>query len=396
MLGAATRLIPDPLLARLLPAGRSFDPAALPQKIDLPTTAMVRLLVAPENSAGQGEAWARAARAKLNEVAAMSLVVGRDAVFGYEAGNRVPPPVFAWSGRWQREHRRAIAERVTHVLLESGRPILAGGVRGDVEHDLRWLRKRGIGCVLVWHGSDVRDPDRHAARHPLSPYADPSWTAVESLRVSSARNRQLAAASGLLSLVSTPDLLDDVPGSTWLPVVVDGAAWAVSRPPLAHGGRLRVVHAPSRGVIKGTALVEPVLCELAAEGVIDYRRIERVPNSEMLEVLQQADVVLDQFRLGIYGVGAVEALAAGRIVIGDVDDRVRARVREATGHETPIISTRPDDLGEILREIASSPGSALELAATGPGFASEVHDGRRAAAVIAEALGLASDSEGTA
>lgn len=395
-LGALSRLVPDAVMARMLPPGRSFDPAAPPSTVTLPGNAGVRLLVGPENSAGQGEAWARAVAAHVPGAAAGSFVVARDQVFGHAVGLAVPPPVFAWSRRWQSAHREAIAAQVTHLLIESGRPVLAGGVRGDVGRDVRWLRERGIGAALVWHGSDVRDPDRHAAQHPFSPYADPSWAAVPALRVSSAANRARAAVSGLPSLVSTPDLLDDVPGASWLPLVVDGATWAAPAPPLAHGGRLRVVHAPSRGVVKGTALIEPALRDLVAQGVIDYHRIEGVAHSQMPALYGQADVVLDQFRLGSYGVAAVEALAAGRIVIGDVDDRVRERVFEATGRETPILSTRPDALGELLRGIAASPAAALELASAGPGFAAEVHDGRVSAAIIAETLGFASASGGAA
>ncbi len=395
-LGAISRLVPDPLMARMLPPGRSFDPAAPLATVTLPGGARVRLLVGPENSAGQGGAWARAVAAHVPGAAAESFVVARDEVFRHASGFAVPPPVFAWSRRWQSAHRAAIAAQVTHVLIESGRPILAGGVRGDIERELSWLRDRGVGIALVWHGSDVRDPDRHAAQHPLSPYADPSWASVSALRTSSATNRARAAESDLPSLVSTPDLLDDVPSAAWLPLVVDGASWAASAPPLAHGGRPRVVHAPSRGVVKGTALIEPALRELAAEGVIEYRRIEGVAHSQMPALYRQADVVLDQFRLGSYGVAAVEALAAGRIVIGDVDDRVRDRVSDATGAALPILSARPSELADLLRRMAADPAGALALATEGPRFASEVHDGRRAAAVIAEALGLASDSEGTA
>lgn len=394
-LGAISRAVPDALMARMLPAGRSFDPAMPLATVSLPDAARMRLLIGPENSAGQGEAWARAVTEHVPWAVAESFVVARDDAFGHAAGLVVPAPVFAWSRRWQAAHREAIAARVTHLMIESGRPILAGGARGDVDRDVRWLRDRGIRVAFVWHGSDARDPDRHAAQHPHSPYADASWGAVAALRASSAANRALAASRGLPSLVSTPDLLDDVPGATWLPLVVDAAAWRTRVPPLAHGGRLRVVHAPSRAVIKGTALIEPVLDELVAQGVIDYRRIEAVAHSEMPALYREADVVLDQFRLGSYGVAAVEALAAGRIVIGDVDDRVRDRVRAATGLELPMISARPEELADLLRRIAGDPGEALALAEGGPRFAADVHDGRRAAAVIADVLAVDSVSGGT-
>lgn len=386
-LGALTRLLPDPLMARLLPPGRSFDPAAPPPLPDFSEAAGARLLVAPVNAAGQGEAWARAAERELDGVAAISMQVGGSGGFAHEAGIRVPPPVFAWSRDWQAELRRIVEHTVTHVLLESGRALLAGGIRGDLHADLRRLAAWGIPVALVWHGSDVRDGARHAREHPRSPYVDPSW-AHDELDEIAARNRALAARSALPSLVSTPDLLDDVPGAMWLPVVVDPAAWAADAPPLGHGGRLRVVHAPSSGAVKGSQLIEPVVLKLAAEGVIEYRRVERVAHADMPDVVQQADIVLEQFRLGSYGVAAVEAMAAGRIVIGDVDERVAESVESATGARPPIVSVAPEALERALRDMAADPSAALAAAAQGPAFVTRAHDGAHSAAVIARALGL--------
>ncbi|MEK8228004.1 hypothetical protein NKG05_20815 [Oerskovia sp. M15] len=78
-------------------------------------------------------------------------------------------------------------------------------------------------------------------------------------------NRQVLESLGLPVFVSTPDLLLDVPGATWCPVVVEPGTWRTEETPL-HRARPLVVHAPSRAVIKGTALIEPVLRALHDEG----------------------------------------------------------------------------------------------------------------------------------
>ncbi|MDO8338747.1 MAG: hypothetical protein Q7T15_10905 [Microcella sp.] len=390
VLGALSRLVPDRVIAGLLPRERSFDPSAPPSVPEFPPSSRARVLVAPVNAAGQGEAWARSIERELDGVAALSLQVGRPGGFAHDVGILVPPPVFTWSRDWQSALRVAMAESVTHVLLESGRPILAGGVRGDVERDLRWLAGTGITTALLWHGSDIRDGRRHASEHAHSPYADASWPHRE-LDAIATRNRRLAARSGVPSLVSTPDLLDDVPGATWLPVVVDPALWAMEPPPPQRGGLLRVVHAPSSGPIKGSELVEPIVRTLAAEGVIEYRRIEGVPHAEMPAVVRGADVVLEQFRLGSYGVAAVEAMAAGRIVIGSVDERVADRVDAASGLRPPILSSSPDGLYRLLRELAADPSAALASAARGPEFVRRVHDGSLSASVIGRVLALGSE-----
>ena len=58
--GGLVRLIPETLLARLLPARYRYDPSGIPAPSQ-PPAAPVRLWVGPVNWAGQGWQWARAA-----------------------------------------------------------------------------------------------------------------------------------------------------------------------------------------------------------------------------------------------------------------------------------------------------------------------------------------------
>lgn len=390
--GRLSRLVPDAVIARLLPADRRFDPSLPGPVVSFDVAARRRVLIGPVNSAGQASAWARALREHCPETDAVSLAVSRSDGFAHDADVLVPPPVFAWSGRWQRSLCRAVESDVSHVLVESARSPFAGGVRADLDRDLGWLRGRGIDAALVWHGSDIRDAQRHAVDE-LSPYRDAEWSAREELAAQSARHRALAASSGLPSFVSTPDLLDDVPSAVWLPVVVDPARWTSALPVLDHDGPLRVVHAPSSALVKGTALVEPILQRLQHEGIIDYRRLESIDHASMPARIADADVVLDQFRLGSYGVAAVEALAAGRIVVGRLHDVVRDRVLATAGVEVPIVSSAPRDLESTLRELASDRGRARSIAEQGPAFARAVHDGTMAATVVARVMSFASAAE---
>jgi hypothetical protein len=180
-------------------------------------------------------------------------------------------------------------------------------------------------------------------------------------------------------------MLVDVPDGTWLPVVIDVPRWRTDRIPLA--GVPLVVHAPSNPVIKGTALVEPVLRRLVAEGLIRYERVEGVPAAQMPEFFSRADIVLDQVRIGDYGVAACEAMAAGRVVLGNVDEQVREHVREATGRDLPIVQADPDTLEVVLRDIVARPEAARAIAEAGVRFVGSVHDGRMSAHVMSGFLG---------
>ena len=108
-----------------------------------------------------------------------------------------------------------------------------------------------------------------------------------------------------------------------------------------------------------------------------------VAAEQMPEVYGTADIVLDQFALGIYGVAACEALAAGRIVVSHVGEFTRDAVRDRTGLRLPIIEARADRLDAVLRSVVAERERYRALAASGPEFVRTVHDGRRSAQVLA-------------
>ena len=150
-----------------------------------------------------------------------------------------------------------------------------------------------------------------------------------------------------------------------------------------------VVHAPSNAGLKGSELIADVMRRLHDEGLVEYREVRGVPASDMPALYGDADIVLDQFALGIYGVATCEALAAGRLVISHVGEQTREHVRRATGLDLPVVETRASGLEQLLREVVATPDRFRAIAAGGPGFVREVHDGRRAAAVLADFLGAA-------
>lgn len=344
----------------------------------------IRLLIGPSNFAGQGRAWAEAAGV-LPGVAACSFAVGPSPLTlpaDYAvAREQFEDPV------WASAHEEWV-KGFTHVLIEAGRPVtgLSRGLYANGDYPA--LVEAGICVGMVAHGSDVRRPDRHMAREPDSPFhhADES-----TLRIRQAYADLIAPLTDACPwpFVSTPDLLDDVPHGRWLPVVVDVDRWGAEpwRPPAA--GRLpKVVHVPSDSFMKGTELIEPTLHRLAEAGRIDYVPVRGVPQTEMPALVASADLVLDQFALGSYGVAAVEAMAAGRVVVGHVRPDVRAHVLATTGVELPIVQSRGGDIEGVILELLDDVDRWEATAAASLSFAHEVHDGWLSGQVLRDFLVL--------
>jgi hypothetical protein len=343
------------------------------------------LLIAPANYAGQGWAWARAARRNLG-VEARNV-----AVYSDRARLRFDADVTLSAAQWWDPVERmdlALTEVLpaTHVLLEAMRPVLGTGAFTDAGwsvpaavRDVAALRASGREVALLFHGSEVRRPREHAAGPGWTPFRRVGEDA-ETERLAAVTHNVLAAAAELdvPRFVSTPDLLDHVPDAVWLPVALLPRDFAPAPPPFERD-RPVVLHAPSSSRLKGSAHVDLVLRELDARGVVEYRRLADVPPMLMPGALRDVDVVVDQVVLGNPGVLAAQALAAGRLVVAHLPAHVRGRFPVPP----PVVEATPLTLRSVLLEVLADRPAAAALAAEGPPFARQLHDGRASAAVLA-------------
>jgi hypothetical protein len=337
------------------------------------------LLIGSNNNAGMGHAWARAVR----EHAGIPARNIQKKSYAFAYGSDIKAEDKDWADPlWGLGRVADTLDTVTHVLSESGLAVLGRLNGGQLADDLPELRRAGIRSALLFHGSDIRSPDRHIELYKFSPFRAPvgeeDQKLTEVLRGKTAEMAKWVEEFDGPVFVSTPDLIDDVPRATWLPVVVDLEQWtAGTRVPLEREVPV-VVHAPSRPFMKGSDLIEPTLRELESRGLIEYRRLEHIPQAELVGVVQDADIVLDHFVIGNYGVMTCQAMAAGRVSIANIDQRVRDRVPA----EIPTIQADPDSLAEVIEGVLADRDKARAVAATGRAFVSEYHDGRKSAEAL--------------
>src|SRR5207253_787078 len=95
------------------------------------------------------------------------------------------------------------------------------------------------------------------------------------------------------------------------------------------------------------AAVDLIAGEMHKRRLIDYRRPGVVPPHRMPALIGDADIVLDQFALESYGVLAVEAMAAGRVVVGRVAAPVRARLQD----QVPVVEADARTLRQVLETL---------------------------------------------
>lgn len=342
-------------------------------------TATRRLLIGPRDHSGQATIWAAAVRRERPDTDALSCRLVDDPD---------PYPVDVVSDRTAGidevraadELRRYVGKTFTHLLIETGRGLTGKSVIADANR----FRAAGLHVGLVASGPDVRVPSEQVGRRPWNPYekVGAKRLARQEKRATVVRG-QLRRFPGPV-FVTAAGLLADLPEATWLPLVVDPSHWTSDRPVLAAEVPV-VAFDPDTGPGRPN-WIDPVLTELAAEGLIEYVSLADVPHARLPEVIGGADAVIDEIGPDDYGITAVTAMAAGRLVLGMVSSGVRDHVHRTAGLELPITQVDPGSVRETVLGLRDRREAWRELAGRGPGFVSAVHAGERSVAALAPLL----------
>lgn len=347
-----------------------------------------RLLILPTNSAGQATRWAAAVR-EFERVDAANLMLRLPTSFAHPADLEISRREAYLSRSWQDRFFAWAGTRFTHVLLESGSTITGPPSAARASREIRRFERAGLRVGLIFHGSDIRDVDAHARRDPDSPYRGEQNALASALRGVVARNREiLAAFPAAPRFVSTPDLLLDLPGAALVPVIPEPEFLAPASAPPAR--KIPVVaHIPSNAAVKGTDLVRPAMHRLADAGIIEYRELSGLDRAQLRAAYADADIILDQFRLGSYGVAAVEGLGLGRTVVGHVSADVRAEIERRAGIPLPIVEASGAEIESVVRGLVDPGSRAAEqrrALAEGPAFVRVFHGGSASASALHEFL----------
>lgn len=368
---------------RAAPAGRSATAAAPAQPDGQAGAGRRRLLIGSANYAGQGRAWAQAVTDHVPGFQALNvqlrtlagLVFDSDCLLRSESLNDPVARV---------DLARELVAPATHVLLEDMRALMGTSdlrrpeispAFGRAEAEQLLASGRRVACLV--HGTAGRTPARHRAVEPWSPYWDPE---SDFYQVRDQLVRELAAAlDGLAAplFVATPDMLEYIDGAVWLPIVAGRDDFRPA-PPWGRAAKLKVAHAPSSDVMKGSEFVDAALTRLDRAGLIDYQSVRGVPPLGVPRLLRQVDVVVDQVVLGNPATLMIQTMAAGRLAVAHIAEPTRRRYPEPL----PVVEADPSNIAEVIADIAADREAYRPLAEAGPAFARRFHDGRLSADVL--------------
>lgn len=241
---------------------------------------------------------------------------------------------------WSEPFARAALQRWTHALLEHDRTAFGDAPGRTPEGDVAALVARGIRVARVVH----------ALEGGATPPGD-----------------------GLL-LVPAPELAHRLPGAQWVPDVVDPDPWSAAADLLA----------PSRPPVVLSLTRAAELAPLVNEGLIEVRVRGEAGGDLAPADLTGVDVVVDDLVADGYSRAAVQAMMAGRVVVGRVSDSVR----DLCPLPLPVLDADPSTVAEVLRGVLADRDAARNQAAEGRTYAVAVHGGERSGSLLASLLDL--------
>ena len=134
-----------------------------------------------------------------------------------------------------------------------------------------------------------------------------------------------------------------------------------------------VIHTPSNQTVKGTKYVLEVLDRLEMEGVkFEKSIISNLSNTEVLQQMCKADIMIDQLLLPGGGKAASEALASGCVVLSLMGYN---KYKQASYYDyCPIIDVDTENLYNKLKEIIQDLSTRKIISSQGPLFAKSYLD----------------------
>jgi glycosyltransferase involved in cell wall biosynthesis len=252
--------------------------------------------------------------------------------------------------------------------------------------DVFLLRLFGKRVVFMTVGSDIRNPTlladdlRQRGQQEIADAIEDTFTGDDYLKHSKHRAKKIERNSDLV--FANPNYAYNLTreyGMWWVPIDLDTVKFSVQ-----NNERPIVVHAPSNSLIKGTSHVLAAVEVLRAEGLeFEFKLIQGKSNSEVLDILSEADIALDQFYLPSYGSFAVEAMASGCALMGlpvpDIDTQLA---------ESPVVPTHPSKIVDNLRELITNSAERIRLAHAGHDWVEKNHDYRVVATRYAKYMGI--------
>lgn len=244
---------------------------------------------------------------------------------------------------------------------------------------LKWLGKR---VLVVYVGSDARPPI-FSGRHldDEGGLSDPCSLHAEVLHLF----KQIRRIEQHADVIVNHTAITQFFTRPFVRVNAVGTPFEIrektSPPIVRHSNVIRILHAPSRPLAKGSLIFRQLIDELRAEGhAIEFVELVGVPNSTVLEELQKCDFVLDElYSDAPMAMLATEAAMYGKPVVVGGFYAEQYKIDNPDPEMPPTLFVEPEDIKQAIRKMIVDQGFRLDLGRRAHDFILERWNPRRVA-----------------
>lgn len=224
---------------------------------------------------------------------------------------------------------------------------------------VKWMGKPGL---VEWLGSDIRIPEVELAENPYYKAIFNNgyeYSREEGLAKSRRLQRQFANAGfssaaqvGMFQYVQK----DIFPHTYTLPRRIYLPEFKPAYPDPKKTVPT-IVHIPTAPITKGTPKILSIIERLKRRYKFEFHLIQGVPRTKAFEIMSMADIFLDQFVLGDFGMVSIEAMAMGKPVVC----YLKPSILKHYGSSLPIVNADQENLEETLVRMIENPNMRYEL-----------------------------------
>ena len=244
--------------------------------------------------------------------------------------------------------------------------------------DILLLKATGKIVIMSFRGSEVRLHSKFKEVNKYN-YVDENPNNLTTKFPESEQTRFIDFCTATCDeiIVSDPEMLTYVPNAKIVPRAIDLSLYSkeslfnfTSEKEWHEEGPL-IVHIPSREAVKGSKYIEKAVQDLKNEGIkFRFKFIKDVSHEEVITLYSEADIVIDQLRIGWYGVASVEAMSLGRCTIAYIREDIQNYLSE---FNYPIVSANPDSIKDVLLDLINDRDRVVAQGAIARDFVENYH-----------------------
>jgi len=134
-------------------------------------------------------------------------------------------------------------------------------------------------------------------------------------------------------------------------------------------GTLKIIHPSTNRNIKKTEIFLNAMAKLKGKYDIEPIIVEGKTNEECLEMKSRSHMTYDQISVGIYGVSAIESMAAGHVVFGGISN-----FAASVYPDNPIVWITPENLTEKIIYYTENRDEITKCGLAGKTWVKQHHD----------------------